>query len=87
MTEAKTATLTRMVLPDHVCPYGKAALDTLQEQGFEVDDRQLKTRAEVDAFMAAENLQTTPLIEIGGEKVGGYSELCDKLGVPNALAF
>ncbi|WP_423142409.1 glutaredoxin family protein [Parablastomonas sp. CN1-191] len=84
---AKHAVLTRMVLPDHVCPYGKAALELLNEQGFEVEDRQLTTRAETDAFMAEKGLETTPLIEIDGKPIGGYSELCDLLGAPNAMAM
>lgn len=74
-TKAKTATIHRMVLPDHTCPFGVKALALLREKGFEVDDRILATRAETDAFMVKHGLETTPLILIGDEKIGGYDEL------------
>ena len=44
MTKAKTATLYRMVLPDHTCPFGVRAKQLLAEHGYEVDDRILRTR-------------------------------------------
>ena len=46
----KTAVLYRMVLPDHICPYGWKARHLLRSRGYKVDDRLLTTRAEVDAF-------------------------------------
>src|SRR5690349_20998166 len=49
MTHQK-ALLYRMVLPDHVCPFGVASLELLQREGFEVDDHQLKTREETEAL-------------------------------------
>ena len=74
-TQAKKATLHRMVMPDHVCPYGLKALDLLRRQGFEVDDRWLRTRAETDAFKAEHDVSTTPQTFIGGERIGGYDDL------------
>lgn len=70
-----TATLHRMVLPDHVCPFGVRAKQMLEQAGYEVDDRPLTSRSEVDAFKAEHNLTTTPLIFIGGEKIGGSDDL------------
>ena len=32
----RTATLYRMVMPDHTCPYGPKAKDLLRRQGYEV---------------------------------------------------
>ena len=75
MANAKSATLYRMVLPDHVCPYGEKAKKLLEEHGFEVDDRLLKSRSEVDEFMVGRGIQTTPLIVIDGEEVGGSDDL------------
>jgi len=69
------AQITRMVLPDHECPFGRRALDLLNDNGFEVEDRQLKTREETDAFKAEHGLSTTPLIVIDGETIGGCSDL------------
>ena len=71
MAEGKKATLYRMVLPDHVCPYGVRAKEMLEQHGFAVDDRLLESRDEVDAFMVGRGLQTTPLIVIDGEEIGG----------------
>ena len=75
MAAQRTATLHRMVLPDHTCPYGVRAKQLLEEAGFEVDDRILKTREEVDAFMAEHDVGTTPQVFIDGERIGGSEEL------------
>ena len=64
-----------MVLPDHVCPFGLKAKDLLEANGFEVEDRQLTSRQEVDDFMEAHGLSTTPLILIGGKPIGGSDDL------------
>jgi glutaredoxin len=71
----KKAVLYRMVMPDHVCPYGLKALDLLRRKGFEVEDHWLETRAETDAFKAAHEVATTPQTFIGGERIGGYDDL------------
>ena len=46
----KTAVLYRMVMPDHLCPYGLKSKDLLERRGFAVEDHHLKTRDETDAF-------------------------------------
>ena len=71
----KQATLHRMVMKDHVCPYGIKAKDLLERQGFAVDDQWLTTRAETDAFKAQHGVKTTPQIFIGDRRVGGYDDL------------
>ena len=76
---ARQATLFRMVLPDHTCPYGVRAKQQLEGAGFDVDDRILSSREEVEAFKDENDLSTTPLIVIDGEKVGGSAELEDYL--------
>ena len=75
MANGRTATLHRMVLPDHTCPYGVRAKAMLEEAGFEVDDRILASREEVDAFMAEQGVDTTPLVFIDGERIGGSADL------------
>ena len=72
---AAKATLYRMVLPDYTCPYGVAAKERLEAEGFEVDDRILSSRDEVDAFKDKHDVETTPLIFIDGERIGGFSHL------------
>ena len=69
------ATLTRMILPDHTCPFGVRAKELLEAAGYQVDDRILSSRAEVDAFEEERQIATTPLIEIDGEVVGGSDDL------------
>jgi glutaredoxin len=75
MPDQPTATLHRMVLDGHVCPFGVRAKQMLEEAGYEIEDHQLTTRAEVDAFKEEHGLRTTPLIFIGGEKIGGSDDL------------
>jgi glutaredoxin len=74
-SDAKTATIYRMVMPDHLCPFGLKSVDLLKRKGYRIDDHWLKTRAEHDAFKAAHNVETTPQTFIGGKQVGGYEDL------------
>lgn len=76
-----TAILYRMVLPDHVCPYGLKARHLLHRHGYAVDDRLLTTRAEVDAFKAEHGVTTTPQIWIDGVRIGGHDDLRRHLGL------
>ena len=69
------ATLYRMVMDQHVCPYGLKAKDLLRRQGFSVEDRWLTTREATDAFKAEHGVKTTPQTFIDGARVGGYDEL------------
>ncbi len=75
MTEPRTATLHRMVLPDHVCPFGIRAKQLLQAEGYDVDDRILRDRDAVEAFKAEHGIATTPLIVIDGATIGGCDDL------------
>ena len=45
----RTATLYRMKLPTHECPYGLRAKEMLEQAGFDIDEHLLTTRDEVDA--------------------------------------
>jgi glutaredoxin len=71
----QNATLYRMVLPDHTCPFGVRAKQMLEENGFTVDDRVLKSRDEVEAIKAEHGVSTTPLIFVGDERIGGSDDL------------
>jgi len=75
MAEDRSATLYRMVLPDHTCPFGVRAKQMLEENGFSVEDRVLKSRDEVDAFEEEQGVATTPQVFIGGERIGGSDDL------------
>jgi glutaredoxin len=71
----KKAILYRMILPDHTCPFGVRAKAILEEAGFEVDDRILSSREEVDTFKAEHGVETTPQVFIAGERIGGSDDL------------
>lgn len=75
MADARDATLYRMVLPDHICPFGVKAKQLLQSAGFTVDDRILRTREEVDAFKAEHGVDTTPQVFIDGKRIGGSDDV------------
>lgn len=85
------ATLHRMVMPGHTCPYGLKAKHLLKRRGFAVDDRWLETRAEVDAFKAEHGVQTTPQTFIDGVRIGGYDDLRRHFGLtvadPDAVSY
>ena len=74
-TTPRTATLHRMVMPSHTCPYGLKALHLLRREGYEVDDRWLTTREATDAFKAEHGVKTTPQVFIDGRRIGGYDDL------------
>jgi glutaredoxin len=76
----RTATLYRMVMPGHLCPFGLKAMSLLRRSGYAVDDRHLASRAEVDAFKADHGVATTPQIFIDGARIGGYDDLRRFLG-------
>ena len=88
---AKQATIYRMVMPGHTCPYGLKAKDLLRRQGYAVDDHWLTTREETDAFKAKHGVKTTPQTFIGAKRVGGYDDLRRFVGKtvrdPKALTY
>ena len=75
MTKDKTATLYRMVLPDHICPFGVRAKDMLDEAGYDVDDHVLGSREEVDAFDEKQGVDTNPQVIIDAKRIGGSDDL------------
>ena len=87
----KQATLHRMVMPGHTCPYGLKAKHLLESRGFAVDDRWLTTREETDAFKAEHDVKTTPQTFIDGVRIGGYDDLRRHLGLkvadPDATSY
>lgn len=71
----KSADLYRMVGPGQVCPFGVKSLELLKEHGFTVQDHQLRSRKEVDAFKENQGVLTTPQTFIEGMRIGGLDEL------------
>jgi len=73
------ATLYRMKLATHECPYGLLARRMLDDAGFAVDEHLLTTRNEVDRFEEEHGVPTTPQVFIDGERIGGSEELAEYL--------
>ena len=76
----KTAKLYRMVMDKHVCPYGIKSKWLLEREGYVVEDHHLTTREQTDAFKAQHGVSTTPQAFIGGERIGGYTDLRKHFG-------
>lgn len=87
----KTAVLYRMVMEKSVCPWGIRSKYLLRKQGYTVEDHWLTTREETDTFKAAHDVRTTPQTFIGGERIGGYTDLRAHFGLklrdPNAKSY
>ena len=71
----------RMSTPDHECPWGLKTVNLLQDQGIEFEDHKLKSKEETEEFKEKYRVKTTPQIFFGEERVGGYTDLAEKLGV------
>lgn len=87
----KQATLHRMVMPGHTCPYGLKSKHLLERKGFTVDDQWLTTREETDAFKARHGVKTTPQTFIDGVRIGGHDDLRRHFGLkvadPDAVSY
>ena len=87
----RQATLYRMVMPGHTCPYGLKAKYLLERKGFAVDDRWLTTREETDAFKVEHGVKTTPQTFVDGARIGGYDDLRRHFGLtvrdPDATSY
>lgn len=84
MAQDRQVVLYRMVLPDHVCPFGLLAKRMLEDADIPFDDRLLESREEVDAFKAEHGVATTPQVFIDGERIGGSEELARYLETADA---
>ena len=83
MSAPKTAQLYRMVMDDHLCPYGLKSKHLLESQGYEVDDHHLKSRQAINAFKNEHNVDTTPQTFINDDRIGGFDELQAYFGKPS----
>ena len=77
----ETVKLYRMSTAEHECPWGLKAVNLLNEKGIEFEDHKLKSKEETEAFKAKHNVQTTPQIFFVKERIGGYTDLAEKLDV------
>jgi glutaredoxin len=82
MPQSRRAILYRMVMPQHVCPWGLKSKWFLEREGFTVDDRWLTTADQNTAFKKEHGVSTTPQTFIDGKRIGGYEDLRRALGKP-----
>ena len=72
MTES--ASLHRMVMPDHLCPWGLKARHLLQGRGCTGQDDEPTTSEQTNACKAHHGVTTTPQVLFAGGRVGGYDD-------------
>lgn len=77
----KQATIHRMVTPKHLCPWGIKAFDLLKRNGYETEDNHLETKEANKAYKEEHGYDETPQIFIEGERIGGYDQLREHLGL------
>lgn len=70
-----------MVMPEHVCPYGRKTVFLLKKHGYDVDDHHLRSREETDTFKREYSVSTTPQTFINDERIGGYDDLRSYFGM------
>ncbi|WP_446442473.1 MauE/DoxX family redox-associated membrane protein [Psychrobacter sp. 1176_08] len=74
------AIIFRMVMPDHLCPFGLKSIDALKHAGYDIIDRHIATQDENTLVKETLGVKTTPQIFIDGKRVGGNDELQVFLG-------
>lgn len=77
----RSATLYRMVMPGHTCPWGLKARHLLRSRGYTVEDNWLTSREQTEAFKQDHGVATTPQIFIDGRRIGGHDDLRRFLGL------
>lgn len=87
-TRTSTATVYRLVTPEHNCPYGLKTIDVLKRHGVEIDDRHLETEEEATELRERLGVETTPQTFIDGELIGTLDDVRRYFGeeVPDAEA-
>ena len=87
----KKAIIYRMVMKDHICPFGLKSVDLLKREGYDVEDHWLTTREETDRFQKDNGVETTPQTYTDGKRIGGNDDLKRFFGKPvedpNAVSY
>jgi glutaredoxin len=76
----KRAIIFRMVMPDHLCPFGLKSLDALKHAGYDIIDRHITTQDENKLVKETLGVKTTPQTFIDGKRIGGNDDLQVFLG-------
>ncbi|WP_265090139.1 MauE/DoxX family redox-associated membrane protein [Psychrobacter alimentarius] len=76
----QSAIIFRMVMPDHLCPFGLKSIDALKHAGYDIIDRHITTQDENTLVKETLGVKTTPQTFIDGKRVGGNDDLQVFLG-------
>jgi glutaredoxin len=82
--------LYRMSNSESECPWGLKAVKLLQERGLNFEDIKLRSREEVDELKAQYQVSTTPQIFCGIDRIGGYTDLANRLSAtlaPTSISY
>lgn len=78
--DGKRAIIFRMVMADHLCPFGLKSLDALKHAGYDIIDRHITTQDENTLVKETLGVKTTPQTFIDGQRIGGNDDLQVFLG-------
>ena len=76
----QSAVIFRMVMPDHLCPFGLKSIDALKHAGYDIIDRHITTQDENTLVKETLGVKTTPQTFIDGKRIGGNDDLQVFLG-------
>lgn len=76
----QSAIIFRMVMSDHLCPFGLKSLDALKHAGYDIIDRHITTQNENKLVKETLGVKTTPQTFIDGKRIGGNDDLQVFLG-------
>ncbi|MGP4973555.1 MauE/DoxX family redox-associated membrane protein [Psychrobacter alimentarius] len=76
----QSAIIFRMVMSDHLCPFGLKSIDALKHAGYDIIDRHITTQDENTLVKDTLGVKTTPQTFIDGKRVGGNDDLQVFLG-------
>ncbi|MEC7120809.1 MAG: glutaredoxin [Pseudomonadota bacterium] len=79
-TVVPTVRVYRKHIAGQPCPWGQKAVDLLDQHHIAFDDHLLTSIDQVDVFKAEHQVQTTPQIFVGDDRIGGYTDLAAYLG-------
>ncbi|MGE6328184.1 glutaredoxin domain-containing protein [Psychrobacter pacificensis] len=76
----QSAVIFRMVMLDHLCPFGLKSIDALKHAGYDIIDRHITTQDENTLVKETLGVKTTPQTFINGKRIGGNDDLQVFLG-------
>ncbi|WP_265087961.1 MauE/DoxX family redox-associated membrane protein [Psychrobacter vallis] len=76
----QSAIIFRMVMPDHLCPFGLKSLAALKHAGYDITDRHITNQDQNSLVKDTLGVKTTPQTFIDGNRIGGNDDLQVFLG-------